>query len=90
MWFRKKSAEERLHAELRYHFETLVRESIAAGMEPEEARRQARLEFGGIDQIKEDCRDVQRLKCRARLAHARRAEAARHTFRSRPGTGKTL
>src|SRR6266851_376742 len=58
MWFRKKPAEARLDAELRYHFERLVRESIAAGMQPGEARRRARLEFGGVEQIKEDCRDV--------------------------------
>ena len=53
------TGEARLDAELRYHLERLVRESIAAGMEPREARRRARLEFGGVEQIKEDCRDVQ-------------------------------
>lgn len=58
MWFRKKSAEARLDTELRYHFERLVRESIASGMEPGEARRRARLEFGGLEQIKEESRDV--------------------------------
>src|SRR5262252_5011457 len=44
--------------ELRYHFERLVREYIAAGVPPEEARRRARLEFGGMEQIKEECRDM--------------------------------
>jgi hypothetical protein len=58
MWFRKRTAESELNAELRYHFERLVRDSIAAGMEPEEARRLARLEFGGVEQIKEECRDA--------------------------------
>jgi predicted permease len=58
MWFRKNKAEQQLNGELRYHFERLVRESIAAGMEPAEARRRARLEFGGMEQIKEECRDV--------------------------------
>lgn len=58
MWFRRKTAEAQLSAELRYHFERLIRESIAAGMEPAEAQRLARLEFGGIEQIKEECRDV--------------------------------
>src|SRR5260370_18076574 len=57
MWFRK-TVEACLDTELRYHFERLVRESIASGMEPGEARRRARLEFGGVEQIKEDCRDV--------------------------------
>jgi predicted permease len=59
MWFRKK-AEAGLDAELRYHFERLVRESIAAGIGPDEARRRARLEFGGVEAIKEECRDVRR------------------------------
>ncbi|HUJ22906.1 MAG TPA: ABC transporter permease [Bryobacteraceae bacterium] len=58
MRFRKKAAEARLDAELRYHFERLVRDFIAAGVEPAEARRRARLEFGGVEQIKEECRDV--------------------------------
>src|SRR6266404_5197577 len=58
MWFRRKTFETQLNAELRYHFETLVRDFVAAGVPPEEARRRARLEFGGVEQIKEQCRDV--------------------------------
>ena len=58
MWFRKKRTEARLDAELRFHFEKLVRDSIAAGVDPGEARRRAQLEFGGVEQIKEECRDV--------------------------------
>jgi predicted permease len=58
MWFRRKPAEASLDQELRYHLERLVRDSIAAGIAPEEARRRARLEFGGVEQIKEECRDV--------------------------------
>src|SRR5260370_21377610 len=59
MGFRGKAAEEDLEKELRYHFESLVRDFMAAGMEAGEARRRARLEFGGLEQLKEDCRDVQ-------------------------------
>jgi predicted permease len=44
--------------ELRFHYESLIREHIQAGVPPTEARRAARLAFGGIDQIKEDCRDT--------------------------------
>jgi predicted permease len=58
MWFRKKKADLELSAELRYHLERLTRDFIAAGMEPAEAQRLARLEFGGVEQIKEECRDV--------------------------------
>jgi predicted permease len=58
MWFRGKKADSELNAELRYHIERLVRDFAAAGMEPAEAQRLARLEFGGIEQVKEECRDA--------------------------------
>lgn len=35
-----------------------IRDYVAAGIEPEEARRRARLAFSGIEQIKEECRDA--------------------------------
>jgi predicted permease len=47
-----------LDAELRFHFERLVEDSIRAGLSEEEARRNARIEFGGLDQVKEECRDA--------------------------------
>jgi predicted permease len=47
-----------LDGELRYHVDRLVADNIRAGMTPEEARRAARLEFGGIEQMKEECRDA--------------------------------
>jgi len=50
--------EDRLDAELRDHFERLVAGNLSRGMAPDQARRAARLEFGGLDQVKEDCRDV--------------------------------
>src|SRR4051794_6243997 len=42
--------------------EQLTRDYVGAGMEPGEARRRALLEFGGVEQIKEDCRDVRGLR----------------------------
>lgn len=50
--------EKDLDAELRFHFESLVAQNVRAGMNEQAARRAARLEFGGVEQIKEDCRDV--------------------------------
>lgn len=44
-------------AELRHHFDLLVAERMRCGLSEEEARRSARLEFGGHEQIKEDCRE---------------------------------
>ena len=44
--------------ELRHHIECEVDEHVRAGMSPEEARRVAVAEFGGIEQVKEDARDA--------------------------------
>lgn len=45
--------ERELDAELRYHFDRQVDDNIRAGMSESEARRLARLDFGGDDQLKE-------------------------------------
>lgn len=55
--FRKNEHERQLDTELRFHFDSLVAENLRAGMSEAEARRKARLEFGGLDQVKEECRD---------------------------------
>jgi putative ABC transport system permease protein len=52
----------KLDSELRFHIDALTDENIAAGMSPAEARRQAQLEFGGREQIKEELRDVYRVQ----------------------------
>jgi len=54
--FRRGAVERELDEELRFHFERQVEKHVAAGATPAEARRQARLAFGGLDQVKEDCR----------------------------------
>lgn len=57
-FFRKKRYERELDRELRFHFDEQVRANLAAGLSPDEARRSAALEFGGLPQVKEECRDV--------------------------------
>jgi predicted permease len=57
-FFRRGLTERQLDAELRFHLEQQTADYVAAGMTAEEARRRARLEFGGLDQVKEECRDV--------------------------------
>ena len=47
-----------LDNELRDHVERQVSEHVRAGMSEREARRRARLDFGGLDQVKEMCRDA--------------------------------
>jgi putative ABC transport system permease protein len=44
--------------ELRFHLESEVEKNIKAGMTPEEARYAALRSFGGVEQVKEECRDV--------------------------------
>lgn len=46
-----------LDKELRFHFELQVAEKVRSGASEAEARRLTRLEFGGIEQVKEDCRE---------------------------------
>ena len=56
--FHKRRTEKRLDAELRFHLEQKVRDYLAAGFSSEEARRRANLAFGGLEQVKQDCRDA--------------------------------
>src|SRR5262249_23578792 len=56
--FRRKAVEQELDDELRFHLEKQVDKHMAAGLSPAEAARRARLELGGVAQIKEECRDA--------------------------------
>ena len=60
--FQKRTPDPRLDAELRFHLEQLINANIASGMAPDEARRRASLEFGGHEQVKEEVRDVYRVR----------------------------
>lgn len=44
-----------LDDELAFHVEQAVQQNIAAGITPEEARRQAMVEFGGVKRTREQC-----------------------------------
>ena len=59
--FRRNTAEKELGSELRFHIERQVEENIAAGMTAQEAHRAAKREFGGVEQVKEECRDTRRV-----------------------------
>jgi putative ABC transport system permease protein len=47
-----------LDLEVHSHLELLIAENIRAGMPPHEAQRAARIELGGIEQVKEQVREV--------------------------------
>jgi len=55
--FHRRRQELELEAELRFHLEAQVEESIRRGVAPEEARRQAMLDLNGIESVKESCRE---------------------------------
>jgi predicted permease len=61
--FRRARAESQLDAELRFHLDQQIADDLATGMSPEEARRRAWPEFGGLDQVKEERRDVGAARC---------------------------
>jgi predicted permease len=54
---RRDAAETDLDKELRFHIERLTEQNIARGMSPQEARRDALVTFGGVERVKEECRD---------------------------------
>ncbi len=56
--FRRKSVEAEIDEELRFHFEKQVSKLAQSGLTPAEAERRARLEFGGMEQLKEEHRDA--------------------------------
>jgi putative ABC transport system permease protein len=56
--FRRASLERELDDELRFHIERQIQTYVQRGLTPEQAARRARLDFGGIDQVKEQCRDA--------------------------------
>jgi putative ABC transport system permease protein len=58
--FQKEQVEKQLDAELRFHLERQISDYIATGMRPEEARRRARLDFGGLESIKQQSRESRR------------------------------
>jgi predicted permease len=56
--FQHRAVEDELDEELRFHFDREVDKYIKRGMTEPEARRIARLAFGGHQQVKEDCREA--------------------------------
>src|ERR1041384_4382425 len=56
--FRHGRVEGELDEELRFHLERQVEKYVQSGMSREEATRRARVEFGGVELAKEECRDA--------------------------------
>ena len=56
--FRRSPMENEMDAELRFHIETFAEDLVRGGVSREEAVRRARIEFGGQERFKEECREA--------------------------------
>jgi putative ABC transport system permease protein len=61
-WFHailhRSRAESEMDAELRFHLDTRADDLVRSGVSREEALRRARIEFGGVELTKEECREA--------------------------------
>ena len=69
--------ENEMDAELRFHIESYAEDLVRNGVARQEAMRRARLEFGGIDRSKEECREARGVNLLDSLL-----QDLRHTFRT--------
>jgi predicted permease len=56
--FRRTAVDGELDAELRSYVDLVADEKIAAGMEPSRARREARMDLGGVEQVRQEVREA--------------------------------
>ena len=82
LW-RRRQLEEQLEKELRFHLDQHTADLIARGLNADEARRQARLTFGGPEQVKEMCRDARGTRWLEDLLQD--ASYALRTLQKKPG-----
>ena len=59
--FRKNEAELDLSEELQFHLQNQIDEHVAQGMDPQEARHAAFRSLGGVEQVKEQCREARKV-----------------------------
>lgn len=74
--------------ELQFHIDMQTEENIRQGMELEEARREAKRAFGGVEQIREEARDLGRAVWLSDLA--RDASLAARMLARSPGFALTI
>jgi predicted permease len=81
--FHKSRVERELTDELRFHLEKLIEGKVEKGITPGEARYAALRELGGVEQIKEECRDMRRVNYLENFFQDLRYGV--RTFRNNPG-----
>jgi hypothetical protein len=55
---RRSQMEGEMDAELRFHLEAYAEDLVRSGVSREEAMCRAHIEFGGVDRVKEECREA--------------------------------
>src|ERR1044071_1836464 len=55
---RKDRLEREMDTEMRFHLDMEIEQNIKRGLSAKEARNQALRRFGGVEQVKEECRDA--------------------------------
>src|SRR5215469_789987 len=55
---RRPRMEREMDAELRFHIEAVAEDLVRSGVPRDEASRRARIEFGGVERAKEECREA--------------------------------
>src|SRR5436190_9727965 len=81
--FQRAQMEQELENELRFHLDRETEKHVRAGMSLADARRRARLEFGGVERIKDDVRDARGVGALDRVTQDFRYAA--RMLRARPG-----
>ena len=55
---RRRRMEREMDEEMRFHIEAYAADLVTRGVPQQEALRRARLEFGGMEMTKDECRDT--------------------------------
>ena len=67
--FRKTAVEGELDDELRFHLQHETEKYVRSGLPSDEAARRARLSLGGLEQVKEECREARGVSLIETAAH---------------------
>ena len=68
--FRRDRADQELDEEMAFHLDRDIADRVARGADPREARRQALVAIGGLDQVKEAVREARGIQSLEDLAAA--------------------
>ena len=59
---RRTSMEDSMQDEIRFHIDAYAADLVRSGVAPGEARRRARVEFGGVERVRDECRQARGLR----------------------------